>query len=321
MPGYRRINLAERMEIFRYLYIEKMKPAQIAIQLNRRSSSITREINNGKYKEFYDPFIAEVKHLEAKKGQCPHLKMTEEAWEIIKPKLEIRWSPEQIAKWLSNEYPLHAMSGKTIYNYVLFHMKGELKKLALEDLRQRGKKRKKGKDGEKRGKLPEMTLIDSRPMEINARIVPGNWEGDLIIGKERKSALSVLVERKTRYVQLDLLETYDASTVRKTIENRFKRMQPSLVKSLTLDQGKENGQHRELSKNMGIDIYFCHPHSPWEKGTCENTNFLIRDMLYPVEDFRELTQYEVSKIAKLLNERPRQTLGFKTPKQVFAELR
>jgi IS30 family transposase len=309
------------MEIFRYLYIGKIKPNKIAERLNRRPSSISREICSGSENGFYDPFMAEVKHLEAVKEQRPHLKMTYEAWELIKPKLELRWSPEQIAKWLLNEYPLHAMSGKTIYNYVLFHMKGELKKLALEDLRQRGKKRKRGKDGEKRGKLSEMTLIDSRPIEINARIVPGNWEGDLIMGKKHKSALSVLVERKTRYVQLDLLEKFDAMTVRKTIERRFRRIQPTLVKSLTVDQGKENCQHRELSKNMGIDIYFCHPHSPWEKGTCENTNYLIRDMLYPVEDFRELTQYEVSRIARLLNERPRKTLGFKTPKQVFEELR
>jgi IS30 family transposase len=129
------------------------------------------------------------------------------------------------------------MSGKTIYNDVFFHMKGELKKIALQDIRLR----------------------------------------------------------------------MDARTVRKTIEKRFKKLEPALGKSITFDQGKESSGHRQLSENTGIAVYFCHPHSPWEKGTCENNNYLIRDMLYPVSDFRELTQRGVSKIARLLNERPRKT--------------
>jgi IS30 family transposase len=269
----------------------------------------------------YNPLTAELRHLKQRSSQRPHLKMTEEIWEAVKPQLELRWSPKQIAEWLSTEYPAHVMSGKTIYNYVHFHMKGELKKLALEDLRQRGKKRKTSKAGEKRGKIPEMTLIDERPPEVNARMVYGNWEGDLIIGKGHKSAICVLVERKSRYVQLDLLEKYDAATVRKTIEKRFKKLSPHLVQTLTLDQGHENSQHRELTRNTGVKVYFCHPHSPWEKGTCENTNYLVRDMLYRVEDFRQLSQRDVSRVARLLNERPRQTLGFKTPMQVFPHLR
>lgn len=125
----------------------------------------------------YNPFIAEVCHVEQRKTQRPHLKMTKEAWDIVKPLLELRWSPEQIAKWLKAEYPLHAMSGKTIYNYVFFHMKGGLKKLALSDLRPHGKQRRTSKEGEKRGKIPGMTLIDSRPIEINKCSVYGNWEG------------------------------------------------------------------------------------------------------------------------------------------------
>jgi IS30 family transposase len=145
--------------------------------------------------------------------------------------------------------------------------------------------------------------------------------GDLIIGKDHKSAICVTVERKTRFIQLDLLTGYDAPTVRKTIEKRFKELEPGLRKSLTLDQGHENSEHWTLTENLGIDVYFCHPHSPWEKATCENTNYLIRDMLYPIDDFRELTRRDVSIIAEKLNERPRQTLDFKTPKQVFSQLR
>ena len=319
--GCKRMSLEERMDIFRLLYVERLKPAYIGKQLNRSPSSISREIARGIDQGAYNPFIAEIRHLEARKTQRPPLKMTAKAWLLVKPKLELRWSPEQIARWLKSEYPEHTMSGKTIYNYVYVHLKGELKKVALEDLRRRGKARKKGGRVEKRGKIPAMTLIDQRPPAINARTVAGNWEGDLIIGKGHKSAICVLVERKTRFVQMDLLESYDARRVRRTIEKRFKKLGPELVKTLTVDQGKENGEHVRLTGNTGIAVYFCHPHSPWEKGTCENTNYLIRDMLYPIDDFRELTQRDVARIARLLNERPRKTLDFKTPKEVFSHLR
>jgi IS30 family transposase len=121
----------------------------------------------------------------------------------------------------------------------------------------------------------------------------------------------VTVERKSRFVQMDLLQSWDAQTVRKAIEKRFKRMEEPLRMSITFDQGKENCEHKKLSEHLEMTVYFCLPHSPWEMGTCENTNYLIRDMLYPVNDFRQLTQREVSKIARLLNERPRKhlTLG------------
>jgi IS30 family transposase len=213
------------------------------------------------------------------------------------------------------------MTGKTIYNFVFFHMKGELKKLALQDFRLRGKNRKPGKRGENRGETSEMTLIDSHPVEINAREVPGQWEGDLIIGKGRQSAILVTLERKSRFLQMDLLESMDPLTVRKTVETRFKKLAPALRKSIMFEQGKENSEHKGLSENTGIAVYFCHPHSPWEKVTCENTKYLIRDMLYPKDDFKKLTQRDVSKIARRLNGRPRKTLGYRTPYEVFMKLR
>jgi IS30 family transposase len=166
-----------------------------------------------------------------------------------------------------------------------------------------------------------MTLTATRPAEINARSVAGLWEGDIIIGKDHMSAILVTVERKSRFVQMDLLKSWDAQTVRKTIEKRFKRLEEPLRKSITFDQRKGNSGHKELSEHLAMTVYFCHPHSPWEKGTCENTNYLIRDMLYPVNDFRQLTQREVSKIVRLLNERPKKTLDFRTPYEVFSELR
>lgn len=319
--SYQRMTLKERMEIFRMYHVSRFSSAKIAQALNRSTSSISREIKRGLDSGAYNPFIAELDHLQKRRYQTPKLKIDDVRWNLIKPKLEIRWSPDQVAKWIKNEYPDQSMSGKTIYNYVHFHMRGELKQIALRDLRQRGKKRKVSLSGEKRGKLQGITLIDERPVEVSAREVPGHWEGDLIIGKNHKSAICVIVERQTRYVQLDLLYEYDATIVRKTIEKRFKQLDPHLRKTLTLDQGKENSEHKQLSENMNIGVYFCHPSSPWEKGTCENTNGLIRDMLNEIDDFRTMTQRDISRIARLLNERPRKTLGYKTPQEALGELR
>ena len=224
---YKRIKLDERMEIFNMLYVEGLKPAQISTRLKRSVSSITREIMKGKKRGSYHPETAECYTEKQRKYRRPHLKITPHSWEIIESKLIRRWSPNQIANWLRDEYPVWTMNGKTIYNYINLHMKGELKKIALKDLRQRGKKRAKSKSGEKRGKIRDMTLIDERPKEVDSREIPGHWEGDLMIGKDHLSAIIVTVERTTRYVQLDVLEKYDAKTVRKTIERRFKKMDPN----------------------------------------------------------------------------------------------
>jgi IS30 family transposase len=320
--SYERITLEEREEIFRLRYEERLFLRETGQKLHKNKSSISRELKRGTRKKLYNPITSEANRLNARKRQCPKLKMTEKLWVLIKPKLEQRWSPEQIEEWLEKGYSCYTMSAKTIYNYIHFHMKGELKKIALEDLRQKGKKRRKNtENGEKRGKISEITLIDQRPEEVEGRAVFGHWEGDLIIGKGHKSALCVIVERKSRFVQIDLLEKYDAATVRKTIEKRFSRLGGELRKTITFDQGKENSEHKIFTERTGVKVYFCHPHSPWEKGTCENTNFLIRDMLKGVTDFRELNQRSISQIARKLNERPRKTLDFFTPKEVLFELR
>ena len=162
--------------------------------------------------------------------------------------------------------------------------------------------------------------MDDRPEEINSREIPGHWESDSIIGEKHQSALNVIVERKTRFVMIDLLQSYDAKSVRKSIEKRFKKMSLTLIKSITCNQGKEMSQHKLLAKRMKVKVYFCHPHSPWEKGTCENTNFLIRDMFNGVTDFRLVTQAKISRVAMLLNERPRQILEFRTSKEKIKEL-
>jgi IS30 family transposase len=177
-----------------------------------------------------------------------------------------------------------------------------------------------GKEAEKRGKIPDITLADTRSAEINAREIPGHREGDPATGKDRKPAIPA-AKRKTRFVQTGPLESTDARTVRKTAGRRFKKLEPAIRKSITFDRGKENSGHKQLSENTGTVVYFCHLRSPREKGTCENTSYPIRDMLYPVSDFREPGQRDVSKTAELPNGRPRKTLGFRTPYEVFSELR
>ena len=318
MGKYRRITNKDREEITVYLNLGNSQEA-IAKMMGFSQSTISRELKKGHDRGFYNPFLAQRTTDKRAKRRRPGLKINSPTWQVIKNHLSIRWSPFQIADFLhtcSNDATIIPVSEKTIYNYLHFHMKGELKKLAILELRQKGKKRTK-QGAEKRGKLANITLIDERPEEVDSRAVPGHWEGDLIIGKDHKSALSVIVERQTRYVLIDRLEDYSAEEVRKSIEKRLKTIEPKLVKSLTCDQGKEMAEHEKLASKIKMKVYFCHPHSPWEKGTCENTNFLIRDMLDGETDFRNLTQRDISRVARLLNERPRQTLGMVPPKKKF----
>jgi len=321
MKGYTRLTEMDRENILVYLQLGDSQEA-IANKLGFSQSSISREIAKGCDRNIYNPIKAQRETNTRAAGRIRPLLINEKTRNVIDNHLSIHWSPFQIADFLRNSQKddtVVSVSEKTIYNYLHFHMKGELQKLALQELRQKGQKRKKAGE-ETRGKLQNMTLIDDRPIEINDRVVPGHWEGDLIIGKDHKSALSVIVERQTRYVLIDRLESYTARDVRKSIEKRLSKIAPALTKSLTCDQGKEMGEHEVLAQNIKMKVYFCHPRSPWEKGTCENTNFLIRDMLEGETDFRNLTQAQVARIARLLNERPRQTLGMKTPKQSFDKL-
>jgi len=195
------------------------------------------------------------------------LKINAQTWKIIEHHLALHWSSYQIAAFLRqnvNDGTEVIVSEKTIYHYLHFPMKGELQKLALQELRQKGKKRKK-KGEETRGKLANIKFIDERQEEVNTRIVPGHWEGDLIIGKDHKSALSVIVERQTRYGLIDRLENYTAPEVRKSLEKRLKTLKPELVKSIPYDQGKEIAEHEMLARKIRMRVYFCHPHSPMVK--------------------------------------------------------
>ncbi len=310
MRSYHRISSEHREEIMVYC-ANGDNQETIAKKTGFSRSAISRELKKGNDRGSYNPFLVQRKTDYYAKSRSRALKINESTWQVIENHLVIRWSPYQIADFLqkgANDGIVVPVSEKTIYNYLHFHMKGELKKPALQELSQKEKERS-AKSAEKCGKLASITLSDERPEEVNARTVPGHWEGDLIIGKDHTSALSVIVERQTRYVLINRLENYTALEVRENIEKRLKTLEPQLVKNITCDQGKEMAEHERLASSIKMKVYFCHPHSPWEKDTCENTNFLIRDMLNGETDFRKLSQRSITRIARLPNERPRQTLG------------
>jgi IS30 family transposase len=214
-----------------------------------------------------------------------------------------------------------SVSHETIYQYIYVQAKGELKKELISMLRQhKPKRQKRGMELEKRGTIPDMISIEQRPAEVADRSVPGHWEGDLIVGKDHKSALGTLVERSTRYLLLVHLEGKDAESVRKAFAKKLQSMPRDLKRSLTYDRGKEMAQHKQFTVSTKMQVYFCHPHSPWQRGTNENTNGLVRDFFPKGTDFTKVSKQEVSKIQRWINERPRETLNDKTPIEAIKEL-
>ena len=213
------------------------------------------------------------------------------------------------------------VSHETIYTYLYMLPKGELRKELIGYLRQKKKLRKNRKSStDKRGKIADMISIHERPKEVEDRIIPGHWEGDLVMGKDHKSAIGTMVERTTRTVILVPLKKKDATSVRKAFAKELKSLPNQMTLSLTYDRGKEMAEHKLFSKETKMQVYFCDPHSPWQRGTNENTNMLIRDFFPKQTDFSKFTRKEIKHVQKLLNERPRQTLDWHTPKERFKEL-
>lgn len=193
-----------------------------------------------------------------------------------------------------------------------------MRKELISYLRQGSKGRKR--EANNRGKIPNMISIHERPKEVESRTVPCHWESDLIIGKEHKSAIGTLVERTTRSTIIVPLKAKDAETVRKEFAKTIKRLPKEMCVSLTHDRGSEVSSHELFTKDTGVKVYFADPHSPWQRGTNENTNGLIRQFFPKGTDFDTIPTRELKRVQNLLNERPRKTLNWKTPKEVFGEL-
>jgi IS30 family transposase len=255
----------------------------------------------------------------AKLARCRRLRTAVEA------KLEELWSPQQISRWLAREYPADPemqVSHETIYMSLLVQGRGALRQELHTCLRtgralRRAKARTKGGFGQ--GQLTNTVMISERPAEAKDRAVPGRWEGDLILGR-RMTAIGTLVERSTRYVMLFALpHGHTAEQVRVALAERIRRLPAELQRSLTWDQGKEMAEHVRFTIDTGLQIYFCDPKSPWQRGSNENTNGLLRQYLPKTTDLSVVTQTELNAIARSLNGRPRQTLDWRSPSEAFSE--
>jgi IS30 family transposase len=213
------------------------------------------------------------------------------------------------------------VSHESIYTYIYILPRGELRKELISYLRQgrKGRQRRK-RDTDERGKIPNIVSIHERPKEVESRTVPGHWESDLIIGKANASAIGTLVERTTRTTILVPLKAKDAQTVRKSFARVVKRLPREVFRSLTHDRGSEMYEHQLFTKDTEVQVYFADPQSPWRRGTNENTNGLIRDFFPKGIDFSLVSTREIKRVQRLLNERPRKVLGWKTPKESFATL-
>ena len=213
-------------------------------------------------------------------------------------------------------------SHESIYRYVYIVAVGELKRQLVRCLRRNHRTRKPHRRGVKatQGNIPDMVLVDERPAEVETRLIAGHYEGDLIAGEGNRSAVGVLVERTTRYTMLCHLPAKDATSVREAFTRRLIDIPAQFRLSLTYDQGKEMSQHQTLAADLGLKVFFCHPHSPWERGTCESQNGRIRHYLPKGTDLSTVSYQQLSAYQEMLNERPRKILGWKSPAQCFHDL-
>jgi len=328
LTKYRRLNLDEREEISRGLAIGE-SISQIAKDLERHKSTISREVhqagmNRWKYRANRS-HRRSLKYARRRRGGKYKLLSNQKLWTVIEALLRKRWSPEQIVNRIHKEYPFDdamRISHEAIYSYLYVLPKGELKKELLACLRRNHKRRyKQGvRNRPSCGRPKDMVLIDERPKDIEDRLVPGHWEGDLILGKNCQSMLGTLVERKTRFLMLVPLKNKHSEEVRKSFARKVKRLPEQLRQTLTYDQGAEMTQHKLFTKETQMKVYFAHPQSPWERGTNENTNGLIRQFFPKGTDFGKVGIRQIRRVEYLLNDRPRKTLDWNKPCEAFKEV-
>ena len=328
---YRRLSDDEREEISRGLAAGETQ-AGIALRLGRDVGTVSREIGRNSSASGYRAFSAGRRAKAAassRRGGMRRLMQEGPLRVHVLAGLRRRWSPREIVRRMEMQYPQDErmrISHEAIYQYIYVLPRGSLKKELVGALRQERKYRRKkggrkGKPEENRGKIADMLSIEERPKEVEDRIVPGHWEGDLIMGRHKRTALGTLVERTTRYTLLvPLGAKKDAVSVRRAYTRALRTVPKELAKTLTYDQGKEMSEHKRFTIDTGIQVYFAHPGSPWERGTNENTNGLIRQYFPKGTDFSDIPTREIRRVQRQLNDRPRQALGFYKPDEVFNKL-
>lgn len=320
---YRQLSMDERNQLQRGLN-QGMSLRALARELQRNVSTLSRECARGWLKSSYDAVsgreTAQARRRRGVRKLVAGNALTEQVTTII---LEQKWSPEQVAGRLRLDHPedkAQQVSHETIYQYIYAHPAGELKAALIKALRQghqRRRPRSQGKD--RRGGIRNMRSIRERPPEAEGREVPGHWEGDLIKGSYNGSAIGTLVDRSSRFVILARVDDATAESVLDGFTRRLRSLPKAFRQTLTYDQGKEMARHQELEKRVGIRVYFADPHSPWQRPTNENTNGLLRQYFPKGTDLSEYSQRHLTQVAEELNNRPRKSLGFRTPAEVMAQ--
>jgi IS30 family transposase len=315
--------LAEREEIG--LGLARGESATgIAARLARSVSTVTREVNANGGRDRYRALRADARALQrARRPKPTKLERSSPLRIEVERRLAERWSPQQIAARLRIDFPDDAemrVSHETIYRSLYVQTRGALRRELTACLRS-GRKQRRARGTRFGGPLPDMVSISERPAEIEDRAVPGHWEGDLLIGKASRCAIATLVERQTRFTMLvELSGGRTAASVRDALAKSIQRLPERLRRSLTWDQGKEMAEHTRFTIDSGVEVYFCDPSSPWQRGSNENTNGLLRQYFPKGTDLTAYDQQALDAVADELNGRPRQTLGWMKPSEAFDQL-
>jgi IS30 family transposase len=316
---------AEREEISRAV-VAGHSMRSIAALLGRAPSTVSREIKRNGGQESYRASRADQSAWD--RGRRPKtckLAQNRALAHIVAGKLQLQWSPEQIAGWLKQTYPDDTscqVSPETIYRSLFIQARGALKKELLEHLRRtRGMRRSRHytQKTDQRGRITDTVSISERPASVEDRAVPGHWEGDLLFGS-KNSQIATLVERQTRYVMLMKVAGKDTETVINALIKNARKLPEELYKSLTWDRGKEMADHKRFTLATDIRVYFCDPQNPWQRGSNENTNGLLRQYFPKGTNLSGYSQAKLNAVARRLNERPRKTLNFETPAERFHQV-
>ena len=320
----RRLNLNERI-VIETLLNENRSKSYIAIQLKRNRSTITREVNNW-IKKPSDKYNATIAHFFAKeeylnKRNLDKINTHKRLKSFVYRGLLSGFSPEQIAGRIKIVYPndtTMSISHEAIYQHIYKHRQSYLGKKLIKLLPyHHHKRREKRKFGKNRVRIKDQVNISQRPKHVELRIEVGHWEGDLMIGTGQKSAIGTIVERKTRYTFIVKIENRKSKTVTQQFAKLLNKLPKYIRKTMTYDNGIEMANHKWLSNNTGMDVYFANPYSSWERGTNENTNGLIRRFFPKGTDFNKITIEQLKQAQFALNNRPRKILGYKTPNEIM----
>ena len=317
------LTLSEREEISRGVAMHR-SARSMARSLGHSPSTVSREISrNGGYDRYRAAQADEQAWARSRRPKRCKLADSPQLRQAVARKLRLNWSPEQIAGWLKRAHPEDEscrVSHETIYRSLFVQARGVLKKELLGHLRSKRtirRSKQAGLNGDSRGQIKDIVSISQRPAAVEDRAVPGHWEGDLLAGS-KNSYIATLVERHTRYVMLAKVTNKDTQTVVSALIKQAKRLPDELYKSLTWDRGKELADHRRFTLATNVDVYFCDPQSPWQRGSNENTNGLLRQYFPKGTDLSVYSQAQLNKAARQLNERPRETLKYETPAERFS---